>query len=83
MINALTTFQTYINYTLHGLVNDFYIVYFNNIFIFSRTEVEHHYYLKHVIKYLYCIKLYANSKKYEFFKFKVEYLDFIINKEDI
>ena len=77
------TFQAYINHTLRGLVDNFCIVYLNNILIFSRTEVEHLRHLEYVIKYLHRAELYINLKKCEFFKFEVKYLDFIIDKEGI
>ena len=37
-------------------------------------------YLELVIERLWRAKLYANPKKYEFFKPKVEYLGFLVNK---
>ena len=41
LTNAPATFQSYINYALRGLVNEFYIVYLDNVFIFSRSKKEH------------------------------------------
>ena len=38
LTNAPTTFQTYINRTLRGYIDDFYIVYLDDILIFSRDE---------------------------------------------
>ena len=76
-------FQVYINHALHELVDDFCIVYLDDILIFSRIEAEHLCYLKHMIECLQHIKLYVNSKKCEFFKTEVEYLDFVIDKESI
>jgi len=83
LINAPAIFQTYINRALRGLVNNFYIVYLNNILIFFRTKIEYLCHLKYVIEHLYHAELYANLKKCEFFKFEVKYLDFIIDKEGI
>ena len=36
-----------------------------------------------IIKYLWRIELYANSKKCKFFKFKLKYLGFLINKKSL
>ena len=36
-----------------------------------------------MIEHLHHAELYVNFKKCEFFKFKVEYLDFVIDKESI
>ncbi len=38
LTNALATFQGYINMILAKKLNDFVIVYFNNIFIYTKSE---------------------------------------------
>ena len=43
--NVLAAFQAYINQTLRGLIDDFCIVYLDDILIFSKTEKEHIQYL--------------------------------------
>ena len=83
LTNTPTTFQAYINRTLCGYVNMFYIVYLNDILIFSKSEVEHHKHLDLVIERLCRAELYTNPKKYEFLKLEVKYLGFIINKHGI
>ena len=83
LTNVLTIFQVYINHVLHDLVDDFYIVYLDDILVFSKSEEEHYQYLQLIIKCLWCTELYANFKKCEFFKLKVKYLDFLINKNDL
>ena len=65
------------------LVDDFCIIYLNNILVFSWTKKEHMEHLQLIIKHLQCIELYANSKKCEFFKFKIKFLGFLVNKQDI
>ena len=83
LTNASAIFQVYINCALCELVDDFCIVYLDDILIFSRTEAEHFCHLKHMIECLQHAKLYINLKKCEFFKTEVEYLDFVIDKESI
>ena len=83
LTNISTTFQAFINQALRGLVDDFCVIYFNDILIFSRTKAEHLCHFKHMIKCLQRTKLYVNSKKCKFLKTEVEYLDFVIDKEDI
>src|SRR5204862_8326952 len=83
LINALTIFQVYINHVLHDLVNNFCIVYLDNILIFLKSEEEHYQHLELIIKHLQCAELYVNFKKYEFFKVEVKYLDFLVNKNDL
>src|SRR5436190_3289326 len=83
LINALTIFQVYINHALCDLVDNFCIVYFDDILVFSKFKEEHYQYLQLIIKYLYCIELYVNLKKYKFFKIEVKYLDFLINEKSL
>src|SRR2546430_8728499 len=42
LINASAIFQVYINHALYELVDDFYIVYLDNILVFFKTEEEHY-----------------------------------------
>jgi len=44
-MNVPTVFQAYINQILKGLVDDFYIIYLDDILIFFKTEEE---YIKHL-----------------------------------
>src|SRR5204862_7571759 len=83
LTNISVIFQVYINHALHDLVDNFCIIYFDNILVFSKSEEEHYQHLQLIIKYLQCIELYANLKKYEFFKLEVKYLDFLINENDL
>src|SRR5438034_10306610 len=83
LINTPATFQSYINYALYDLVNDFCIVYLDNILVFSKSKKEYQKHLELVIKYLYHTELYTNPKKCDFFQSKIKYLGFIINKNGI
>src|SRR5436190_2938245 len=83
LINILTIFQVYINCVLYDLVDNFCIVYFDNILVFSKSEEKHYQYLQLIIKCLQHAELYANFKKYKFFKSEVKYFDFLINKNDL
>src|SRR5438034_11719641 len=83
LINTLVIFQVYINHVLHELVDNFCIVYLDDIFIFLKFEEEYYRHLKLVIECLQHVKLYINLKKCNFFKTEVEYLDFLVNKNDL
>ena len=61
----------------------FCIIYLDNILIFSKSEEEHYQHLQLIIECLWYTKLYANFKKYKFFKSEVKYFDFLINKNDL
>src|SRR6266496_3704399 len=83
LINILTIFQVYINHVLHDLVDDFCIVYFDDILVFSKFKEEHYQHLQLIIKHLHHAELYLNSKKYEFFKTEVKYFDFLVNEKNL
>ena len=48
LTNAPTTFQAYINKALQGLVDDFCIIYLDDILVFSKTKEEHDLYLQYI-----------------------------------
>ena len=49
LANAPTTFQAYIYKALGYLVNSIYIVYLDDILIYSKDETEHKKYIKIVL----------------------------------
>jgi hypothetical protein len=83
LTNAPATFQTYINRTLRGYIDDFYIVYLDDILIFSQNEEQHQQYLDLVLERLRQFELYANPSKCSFNQKEVEYLRFIINTQNV
>jgi hypothetical protein len=82
LTNAPATFQAYINNALRGLVDDFCIVYLDDILIFSKSE-EHEEHLRRVCQRLRDAELYAKPSKCQFFKKEMEFLGFIINSEGV
>jgi len=52
LTNALAIFQAYINRALRGYVDVFYIVYLDDILVFSRLKEEHQEHLELVIERL-------------------------------
>ncbi len=83
LINASVIFQIYINKILTELLNDFYVVYLNDILIFFIKKIDHVDHMKQILKKLRKFKLYASLKKCEFFITKVNFLKFIIFTESI
>ena len=81
LTNAPATFQAFINQALRGLIDDFCVVYLDDILVFSRTEEEHQAHLELVIERLRQVELYANPKKCKFFKTELKYLGFIIKAD--
>ena len=66
LYNAPATFQQYINKALTGLINIFYIIYLNNILIFSKNKEDYKGYIYQVLDRLLKARLYYNLKKCNF-----------------
>ena len=52
LTNASVIFQVYINCALHDLVDDFCIVYLDNILVFLKSEEEYYQHLQLIIEHL-------------------------------
>jgi hypothetical protein len=63
---------------LFDYLNNFYIIYLNNIFIYSNNPFKHEIYIRLVLQRLYNTSLQADIKKYEFNIIRTKYLGFII-----
>jgi hypothetical protein len=63
---------------LFDYLDDFYIIYLNNILIYSNDPFEHKIYIRLVLQKLYNISLQIDFKKYEFSITWIKYLGFII-----
>jgi len=83
LINASVIFQTYINKILTKFLNNFYIVYLNDILIFFIEKTDYVNHVKQIFKRLRKFKLYASLKKCEFFIIKVNFLKFVVFTESI
>ncbi len=83
LINMFIIFQTYINKILTELLNDFCVIYLNDILIFFVEKTDHINHVKQILKRLRKFKLYASLKKCEFFITKINFLEFVIFIENI
>jgi hypothetical protein len=83
LTNALATFQVYINKALYRLVDNFCIVYLDNILVFSKTKEEHDQHLQRVCKRLRDTELYTKPSKCQFYQKEIEFLSFIIETQGI
>jgi transposase InsO family protein len=83
LTNAPAAFQAYINHALRGLVDDFCIVYLDDILIFSRSQEEHTEHLRQVCDRLRESELYANPSKCQFYQEEMGFLGFVINPEGV
>ena len=77
-INAPAIFQRRINYVLEEYLDDFIIVYLNNIIIYFNKKEEHRRHIKQVLQRLYNKNIPITIKKCEFHTKKTNFVGFII-----
>ncbi len=83
LTNAPTTCQKMINDALRQYLNIFVIAYLNDIMIYSTTLKKH---VQHVSQILKCLNernLRLKSKKCEFHREKVNFLEFVVERHEI
>ena len=78
LINAPATFQFYIDRTLQRLLNEFVIVYLDDILIYSESEADHKAHVRQVLNHLHESDLFVKLKKCAFHVHQVKYLRYII-----
>ncbi len=83
LANASITFQIYINKIFNELINDFCVMYLNDILIFFKNRESHVQHIRKELKRLRANDLFANLEKCFFFKHEVDYFEFIINENNI
>jgi len=79
LTNVPVTFQAYINKVLLGLLDTIYIVYLNNIIVYSNNYKVYMYHIQMVLERLWEYKLYINLKKCLFYITSINFLGFIIS----
>ena len=83
LTNAPATFQHLMNSIFQDFLDDFVIVYLDDIMIYSKTYEDHLDHLEKVFERLKENKLYAKLKKCEFAKQEVQYLGYIVSQNSI
>jgi hypothetical protein len=73
----------YINRVIARLLNNFVVVYLNNILIYFKKDEDYKNYIRQVLERLRKHKLYAKLFKYEFCVKQVKYFRFIITAKKI
>ena len=76
--NAPATFQRFADIILSGLTWKSFLVYFDDIIVFSKSPAEHMPHLGVVLLRLYSAVMTLNLKKCLFFKETVDYLGHVI-----
>ena len=80
LCNAPATFQRIMNTILRDGLDQFVLVFLDDILIFSRTREEHVQHLRNVLSRLWSEKFYGRLAKCDFFCTEVEYLGFDVGE---
>ena len=83
LTNAPATFNRLMTDLFRKELDDFFLVFFDDILIYAENPKDHERHLRHVLGILREAKLYAKKSKCTFFKDKVAYLGYIVSKEGI
>ena len=81
--NAPSTFQRMMNSLFKEELDDFVLVYLDDILVFSSTLEEHIAHIRKALERLRSAKLYARLHKCAFFQRRVEYLGFDVSADGI
>ena len=83
LTNASANLQSLMNDTFKEFLNEFVIIYLNDILIYSRNEEQHHKHVEKVLKKIQKIGFLVKSKKCAWDVTEVEFLGHIVTTEEI
>jgi hypothetical protein len=83
LCNAPATFQTLMNNIFYDCIDDFLVVYMDDLLIFSKNEEDHMRHVEMVLQRLREHKLYVSPKKCVFMSTEIEFLGFIVGKDGL
>jgi len=78
LANTPAIFQLYINRALVDLIDIYYVIYLDDIFIYSINPADHQRYIREILERFRNFKLYLKLSKCEFSVNRVEFFNFII-----
>ena len=83
LTNAPGTFMHLMHQTFRELLDDFVLVFLDDILIYSKTLEEHEQHVQRVLEILRKEKLFAKESKCEFFKTEVEFLGHVVGRDGV
>ncbi|MCO5598502.1 hypothetical protein L7F22_052599 [Adiantum nelumboides] len=83
LTNAPATFMCLMNNIFHDHLDEFILVFLDDIFVYSKSDCEHEIHLRKTLQILREHKLYAKMSKCFFAKDKIVYLGRVISKDGI
>jgi len=83
LTNGPSSFQNFINDTLHDFLNVFCTAYMNDILIYSNSKKEHTQHVRQVLERLRAVGLQVDIEKCEFSVIEIKYLGLIITTHGI
>jgi hypothetical protein len=83
LCNAPATFQRLMNDIFRPYLDDFVVIYLDDILIYSKNLKEHKEHVRKVLELLRAHKLYAKHSKCAFAQIEVEFLGHILSQEGI
>ena len=83
LTNASASLQSLMNDTFKKFLNEFVIIYLNDILIYSKNEEQHHKHVEKVLEKIQKINFFVKPKKCAWDVTEVEFLEHIIITEEI
>jgi Reverse transcriptase (RNA-dependent DNA polymerase) len=83
LTNVLIIYQALINNILREYLDDFIVVYLDDILIYSKNEKEHTGHVIKILKILERTGLKINGEKLIFYQTEVEFLGYILTITDV
>ena len=83
LCNAPATFQTLINQLFYDCIDDFLVVYMDDLLKFSEDEASHLKHLETALRRLEEKKMFVSPEKCEFMKTEIDFLEFLAGKDGL
>src|SRR5271170_2312134 len=83
LCNAPDSFQGFMNEILHNFINDFVIIYLNNILIYFKNTREYYHHVYLILERLQAARIHFKPFKCVFNAEEINFLGYIINENGV